>query len=95
MDARRRYLPKVKNISTFPFFTMKVVDLKAWQLYIGQSTFVIVMGIVFFAILEFLRILGVDNNSVVSKATEGLKSIATGNVNADTGASVMNSIMSM
>ena len=35
--APNRYLPNLKNMSTFPFFNMKVDQMKAWQLYLGQS----------------------------------------------------------
>lgn len=91
--ARSRFLPSVKNFQPFPFFNMRVSEMKAWQLYVGQSSFVLVMGIVFYIIMEVIRMLGFGENKYVKTAAQGLQSLATGSVDSGSGASFMSGML--
>lgn len=93
MLAPKRYIPDAKNFSTFPFFNMKVVDMKAWQLYLGQSTFVVVMGLIFYAIIEFLKILGLAEQPILKAGVDGLQSLATGQVDTTSGKGLLSTVM--
>ena len=93
MLAPKRYIPNLKNFSTFPFFNMRVMDMKAWQLYLGQSTFVVVMGIIFFLLMELIKALGLGNQPVITAGIGGLKTLTTGAVDESTGEELVAGIM--
>ena len=62
-------------------FMRKVTELKAWELYVGQSLFFVLVAIFFFIIRRLLDMtpLGSDTR-VIAGLTLG-KSIGTGDVN--------------
>ena len=46
------------------YFDDRVVNLKAWQLYLGNSFFTLFVGIVLLVLAKFLGLLGLENRSV-------------------------------
>ena len=87
-----RYIPAAGNFSTFPFFNLPIVQMKAWQLYLGQSAFVFVMGAFFWVLVRLLRALGLGANPLVQDTTRGLKKFATGTQSADAAEEIMSSV---
>ena len=92
MDSMsKRFIPTRNGIGKMPYFMMRVVDMKAWQLYVGQSLFLVVMGILFWLLNSVLASLGVDNRYLKS-GVSAVRSVATGGVTADSGVDVLKTL---
>ena len=46
------------------YFTEKVVDLKAWELYIGNAFWTLFVGIILIVFVKVLDLLGLENKTV-------------------------------
>ena len=66
-------------------FEKKVKDMKAWQLYVGQSMWVFFIGILFFLLTMILRKLSLLNSPLVKKSYGVVESIATGTATSSDG----------
>ena len=64
-------------LSGFPYFNMKVVNMRGWQLHVGNSLFIIFVGLIFMLLDYLIKFAGLQ-----SRATKFLKKhtkqIATG-----------------
>lgn len=90
-NVTKRFIPNSKAIGHIPYFTMKLVDMKAWQLYVGQSLFLIVVGIVFWLLNSLLSSLGVKNK-YIDTGVNAIKSVATGDVSPESGVDALKSV---
>ena len=46
------------------YFTERVVELKAWQLYLGNAFWTLFVGLILLVIAKVLGLFGLDNNAV-------------------------------
>ena len=90
-NVTKRFIPNTKSIGKAPYFTMKIVDMKAWQLYVGQSLFLVVIGIIFWLLTTLLATLGVKNKYIDSSVS-ALRDVATGDVTAQSGVDALKSV---
>ena len=90
-NVTKRFIPNAKAIGKAPYFTMKVVDMKAWQLYVGQSLFLVVVGIIFWLLTTLLESLGVKNKYIDS-GISAVKSVTTGDVTSQSGVDALKSV---
>jgi hypothetical protein len=90
-NVTKRFIPNTKAIGKAPYFTMKIVDMKAWQLYIGQSLFLVVVGIIFWLLNSLLRSLGIKNK-YIDTSVSALRNVATGEVTSQSGIDVLKSV---
>ena len=73
--AKKQLAVTTKNVKSFPFFGMKVPNMKAWQLYAGQSLFFFTMGLIVLAVMEILRMVGVGDSKLVVGLRSGIKEL--------------------
>lgn len=78
-----RIMPTAKGLMRFPYFNMFIVDMKAWQLYVGQSVFVVFVGLFFYLLMVFLRATGISSLPGVSKSVGIIKNLAAGEVDSN------------
>ena len=71
---------------------MRLVDMKAWQLYVGHSFFIVLIGLFFWLLFNLLSALGLKNKTLTS-GLHGIENLATGQVTADTGINYIKSVM--
>ena len=71
---------------------MRVGEMKAWQLYVGQSLFLVLIGLFFFFLKSILSSIGVKNE-YVDKSIGAVESIATGSVTSSSGVDVVTGIL--
>lgn len=56
-----------------PIFMKKITDMKAWELYIGQSIWLFVMGMIFYTLRYLLDMLFIEtSNSIIFNTIERL-----------------------
>ena len=48
------------------FFTEKVVNLKAWQLYLGNAFWTLFVGLILLILAKVLGIFGLDSNAITN-----------------------------
>ena len=65
------------GLGKFPYFTMQVSKMTAWQLYVGQTIMVISIGIVVWLLQKMLKALHL-NFPVVTESLELAEQVATG-----------------
>lgn len=65
------------GIGKFPYFTMKVSKMTAWQLYVGQTIMVIAIGIVVWLLQKALKALHL-NFPIVTESIDLAEQVATG-----------------
>lgn len=46
------------------YFTERVVELKAWQLYLGNAFWTLFVGLILLVIAKVLGLFGIDNSAV-------------------------------
>ena len=46
------------------YFTERVVELKAWQLYLGNAFWTLFVGLILLVVAKVLGLFGLDNNAV-------------------------------
>ena len=73
----------IGEVMRFPYFTMPVAKMHGWQLYMGHSLFVVVVGLLAYLLVEALRALGSPDKLI--KGVKVVESVAAGNVSASTG----------
>ena len=66
-----------KAMRGFPFFTMKVQNMRGWQLYVGNSFWLIFVGLMFLLVDALIKMTGVDSH-VVSFVQKHTKQVMTG-----------------
>lgn len=74
----KRFVPTGAGVSQFPYFTMPVSDMKAWQLYVGQTMWLITLGVVFFIINMLVDMTFLKENKPVRKGLRIAEDISTG-----------------
>ena len=87
----KRFIPNSNAIGKAPYFTMKLVDMRAWQLYVGQSLFLIMAGIIFWLLKTLLTTLGVTNR-YIDGGVAAVRNIATGDVTSQSGVELLKSV---
>lgn len=70
-----------------------VKDLKAWQLYVGQSMWLFFIGIVFFLLKMLLEMTFLAKSSSFQSAYRIVEEIGTGKADADDGKKFAASIL--
>jgi hypothetical protein len=74
-------------------FMKNVKDLKAWQLYAGQSIWFFFIGIVFYFIKSILDMTFLSKNRMFKSAYQVVESIGTGQAGADDGSKFAASVL--
>lgn len=90
-NVQKRFIPNAKSVGTAPFFTMRLVDMKAWQLYVGQSLFIIFMGLLSWLIISGLNSIGLSNKYVDS-GLQSLTKVTAGDVTSNTAVDAVTSL---
>lgn len=90
-NVTRRFLPNTKAIGKVPYFTMNIVDMKAWQLYVGQSLFLVIVGVIFWLLNSLLGSLGIKNK-YIDTGVSAIRNVATGDVTSQSGVDVLKSV---
>jgi len=90
-NVTKRFIPNVNAIGKAPYFTMKLFDMKAWQLYVGQSLFLVVVGIIFWLFSTFLATLGVKNK-YIDGGVAVIRNVATGDVTSQSGVDLLKNV---
>jgi hypothetical protein len=78
MGLRTRIMPKLDSVAMFPYFTMPVAHMRAWQLYVGQTTWVIFLGLLFWLISALIEATPLNRSPALKKGVSTLKDLATG-----------------
>ncbi len=74
-------------------FMRPVADLKAWELYTGQSIWFFFIGIVFFLFRYLLDMTFLKKNTTFQKAYRVVEKVGTGEASAKDGAALAGSIL--
>ena len=69
-----------------PFFTRRVTELKAWQLYTGQSVWFFFIGIIFYILKRILDMTFLKDNVQFQSAYTVAENIGSGQARPDDGA---------
>ena len=78
MQLKTRVFPKVSSVMDFPYFTMNVTDMKAWQLYVGVSTWVLFIVLLFQLVRYLLDMTPVRENRYLEQGLGAVESLALG-----------------
>ena len=73
----KKLLPTSAGVVQWPYFMMKVSDMKAWQLYVGQTFWVALVGFFFWFVNMTLARVGIESPTVHQVST-GVEQLATG-----------------
>lgn len=65
-------------LSSFPYFNMYIGDMKAWQLYVGQTIWIASLAVIFFILNMLLDMTFLKNNSSIRKGVFIAEAISTG-----------------
>tara|TARA_B100001175_G_C19331520_1_gene552777 strand:+ start:264 stop:530 length:267 start_codon:yes stop_codon:yes gene_type:complete len=71
-----------------------VKELKAWQLYAGQSIWFFFVGIVFYLVKSILDMTYLSKNKIFTSVYKVVESIGTGQAGADEGSKFAANILS-
>lgn len=71
-------LPTKKGLLMFPFFNMHVVNMKGWQLYVGQTVWVVAIGLFFYLLMLALNMTGIGKLPGVVKGVRATQSLMSG-----------------
>ena len=74
-------------------FMKPVIELKAWELYIGQSIWFFFIGIVFFLIKYILDMTFLKSNQQFQSAYRAVEKIGSGQARPQDGASFANAVL--
>lgn len=61
----KRFVPNTASIGKAPYFNMNVHNMKAWQLYVGQSLFLLFVCLFFYALKKLITAAGVSSPSLM------------------------------
>ena len=75
-------------------FMKDVKDLKAWQLYAGQSIWFFFVGVMFYLIKSILDMTFLSKNKTFRSAYNVVESIGTGKADANDGSKFAASVLS-
>lgn len=65
------------SIARFPYFNMKVADMKAWQLYVGFGPWMFVLVLAFMLLRKLIELVGLKSKAV-SQTVDLTESLAIG-----------------
>jgi hypothetical protein len=74
-------------------FMKDVKDIKAWQLYAGQSIWFFFVGIMFYLVKSILDMTFLSKNKTFTSAYKVVESIGTGQAGADDGSKFAASVL--
>lgn len=74
----KRFYPNTSAIADFPYFTMNVFEMKGWQLYVGQTMWLITVGVIFLLINMFLDMTFLRSNEPLRRSIRVAEDISTG-----------------
>lgn len=78
MALKNRLIPKVDRILDFPYFTMSVSNMKAWQLYVGASTWILFIVLIFQLVRYLLDMTPIRENAYVTQGIGAVENLALG-----------------
>ena len=76
-------------------FTKNVKNMKAWQLYVGQSMWLFFVGILFYLLKIVIDMTFLHKSKIFSKGFSLVKGIASGTVDADDGSAFASKVLGM